>query len=148
MIEATRFRFTWVFPPYLGLGVALVAGPACGTADNDGDLDVLSALSHPSDASEAGAVPHEASDSSNCASETVACRTCIAVTMCLAAWLDCLADGQCMRADTTDTSCLCNAQLGDGGAMTSCHTAFRATGTQAAALIDCTLSRCALECGL
>jgi hypothetical protein len=157
-------RFTWL---PLGLGAAFVAWPGCGAADNDGVLDVLSELSDggvpaelsdgaaSADASDGaapvedgGASPHEANISPNCATDTVACRTCRTVTMCLAPWLDCTADGTCIRADRTATSCICNAQMTDPGAIASCEAAFRATGTQAVALDDCVVSRCASECGL
>jgi len=142
VIKPTMFRFTWVHS-YLGLGVALVAWPACGPADNDGDLDVLSNLS------DAGASPDDvnAPPASDCVSKTVACRSCSNVTMCLAPWVDCTADGPCRMGNATLTSCTCDAQSTDSGAIASCETAFRATGTRAAALMDCMVTHCASECG-
>ena len=144
-------RFNWFLPRYLGLGAALVAWPGCGAADNDGDLDVLSALPDgraPPDLSDGGAPPQEANTSPNCAADTLVCTTCRTVTMCLGPWLDCTRDGQCNGADKTATSCVCNAQMTNPVGIASCQTVFRATGTPAAALTDCIVSRCASECGL
>ena len=144
MIGPTMFRFAWV-QSRLGLGLALVAWPACGPADNDGDLDVLSNLS------DAGSSPGDVNappPPADCASKTAACRSCSTVTMCLPPWVDCTADGPCRMGNETLTSCTCDAQSTDGGAIASCETAFRATGARAAALMDCMVSRCASECGL
>jgi hypothetical protein len=143
-------RLTSFWPRILGLGAALVACPGCGAADNDGDLDVLSELSDggaPPTLSDGGS-SRETNNSGNCAAESVACRTCRTVAMCLAPWISCTADGPCMRADRAATTCICDAQMTDRSAIASCQTAFRATGTQAAALTDCSISGCAAECGL
>jgi hypothetical protein len=152
-------RLTWFWLRILGLGAALLPWMGCGAADNDGDLDVLSKLSdggsppeHPDggplpESSDGGSL-HETNNSGNCAAESVACRTCRTVTMCLAPWVSCTADGPCMRADRTATACICEAQMTDLSAIASCKAAFLATGTQAAILTDCSIAGCAAECGL
>jgi hypothetical protein len=128
--------------------VVLFVSSACGIADNDGALDVLST---PLDAS----IRDAPEDAGVCSILNVACTICgalcticIGTNRCLGEYTACLGDPTCSKALRTVTICACEVQSTDAGDLRSCDDPFRASSPLAVSLANCMANGCAPECGL
>jgi hypothetical protein len=91
---------------------------------------------------------YAAGTGTECKITQASCQACM-VNQCGVERTACGTNQTCASAMGSSGTCLCTAQLGQGGTVVACTDALRINGGQAASdLIDCMTTDCAAACGL